>query len=294
VYKYSNPLIPGKAVDILQAEAGSILDVGGGSSPWFGASHIVDVLPFSTERLRENAWGRAHDTDREYVSSCAGESSEMGAERIKPRSSFQLEKAAGGAHYGQKEGQEGRKGRWAEDDYTQFDLCSGERWPFEDQQFDLGLCSHTLEDLRDPLAVLPELGRVCRRVLIIAPSRLVEQTKGIEHPRYCGFYHHPWMIEDCGGELSFRRKSQILNIRGAHLVCPIGRKMDREHGSMFWYGEKPVGREDVFWEEGKDFEDYSSFIEPFRSRNDLFVPDPRARSLKYRVWKLRQKLFGVL
>lgn len=81
----------------------------------------------------------------------------------------------------------GRSTEWLESDYTQLDLCSGTRWPFQDKEFDLGLCSHTLEDLRDPLPALAELQRVCKRVLVIAPSRLLEQTRGIDHPRFCGF-----------------------------------------------------------------------------------------------------------
>ena len=54
-------------------------------------------------------------------------------------------------------------------------------WPFEDQAFDLGLCSHCLEDIRDPLPAVGELGRCCKHTLIVCPSRLFEQMKGVDH-----------------------------------------------------------------------------------------------------------------
>jgi hypothetical protein len=251
-------------------------------------------MPFSAARLRDNAWGRSRDSDREYVSSYAGESDETRADRIKPRSSFHLDKAAGGAHYGQKEGPEGRKGVWAEGDYTQFDLCSGERWPFEDQQFDLGLCSHTLEDLREPVGVVRELARVCKKVLIISPSRLLEQTRGIEHPKYCGFYHHLWMLTSHDSAILFRRKSQILNLKGTHLVCPLKKTLSRERGSFFWYGSSPEAREVACWNEQEDYDDYAGFIAPYRHDSSIFVRERWHRNIRYIVWRLRQIVFGRL
>jgi ubiquinone/menaquinone biosynthesis C-methylase UbiE len=39
------------------------------------------------------------------------------------------------------------------DTWVQRDICDHEPWPFEDRQFDFVVCSHTLEDVRDPVWV---------------------------------------------------------------------------------------------------------------------------------------------
>jgi len=150
---YSNRWIPQEAIAILDREEGTILDVGGGASPFYRADHIVDCLPFDDSRLSQNAWG--------------------------------ADKAAVAAS-------------WTDSDYTRLDLCAGERWPIDDKRFDLGLCSHCLEDLREPIQVVRELARCCKRTLIICPSRLFEQMRGVDHPRFCGMGHHH-VDGDCRG-----------------------------------------------------------------------------------------------
>ena len=183
---------------------------------------------------------------------------------------------------------------WTASQYTQLDLCDGQKWPFEDKQFDLGLCSHCLEDLRDPLPAVRELSRVCKRVLIITPSRLLEQTIGIDHPRYCGFYHHPWMVFQENNKLIFRRKTPIVNLPACHIVCPIGMTLQREQGAALFYGADMEAEERMYWSERDDYEDYCRFIEPYRGRQDLFVRDPRQQGLKYRLWRFRQKYSGAV
>jgi SAM-dependent methyltransferase len=43
------------------------------------------------------------------------------------------------------------------------------RLPFQDQQFDTVLCSHTLEHVEDPQAFWQELSRVGKRITVILP-----------------------------------------------------------------------------------------------------------------------------
>jgi SAM-dependent methyltransferase len=182
---------------------------------------------------------------------------------------------------------------WPPERYTQLDLCAGLRWPFADRQFDLGPASHCLEDLRDPLPAVRELGRVARRVLVIAPSRLLEQTRGIDHPAYCGFSHHPWMVYAENGDLVFRRKTTVVETRGCHLACPPGTTLAREAGSMHLCGEGIRAREEVFWAASDDAADCRRFLAPFRGRRGLFVADGREHSLKYWVWKARQMYWSA-
>src|SRR3954469_25476314 len=37
--------------------------------------------------------------------------------------------------------------------WVQHDVCARSSWPFADDQFDFAVCSHTLEDVRDPVGV---------------------------------------------------------------------------------------------------------------------------------------------
>jgi len=244
---YSNPWIPAEARSILGNHSGSILDVGGGRSPYARATHIIDIQPFSEEGLRENAWPA---------------------------------------------GEEARG--WAESDYTRADIVSEQQWPFETNQFDLGLSSHCLEDLRDPIPAVREMARVCKKLLLICPSRLIEQIRGIEHPRFCGFPHHPWAVYASGNRLIFRRKTPMLMLPQAHLTCPIGKTLRVEDGSMFFHGETVEPEEQVFFSQAADLQDYTDFITPYRQRNDLFVDDGKPHTLRFWIWKMRQKLLGVL
>jgi len=246
---YSNPWIPKEALSILADHDGSLLDVGGGAAPYYRATHVLDALPFSEQRLQANAWGA-----------------------LGRPSAFSLHPSAFS--------------------YTQLDLCAGRRWPFDDNQFDLGLSSHCLEDLRDPIPAVHELSRVCKQVLIIVPSRLFEQTRGVDHPRYCGFPHHPWIAEFRNGTVLFRRKTPVVMLPRCHVVCPIGKTLRLEHGCTHILGEDLVAQEDpVVWQD--DEGDYRRFIAPYRGRRDLFTHDEYRHTPKYWIWQLRQRLLGA-
>ena len=71
-------------------------------------------------------------------------------------------------------------------------------WPFEDQFFDFAICSHTLEDVRDPLHVCAELQRVAKAGYIEVPSRVKETCLGHERWNQAGLSHHRWLIEIAG------------------------------------------------------------------------------------------------
>jgi SAM-dependent methyltransferase len=237
---YKNRWMPQVALDLLSAEAGPILDVGGGMAPYARASHVVDVLPYEPERLHRNAWG-------------------------------------------------GTTPNIARIGYTQADICASKPWPFPDKSFALGLCSHTLEDVRDPVPALAELGRVCERLLIVTPSRMLEQTKGIDHPRYCGFAHHPWIVFRDGDTLVLRRKTSFLMFPGCHFTCPFGQTLSIDDGCLVYHGP-PVSARELWFRSGEEeVEDYRAFVREHQSRA-LFIRDDRPRSLRRRVYRLRQWL----
>jgi hypothetical protein len=249
--KYSNPWIPADALCILHEAKGPILDVGGGGAPYYGSAHIVDIQPFSGERLGSNAWGYPDDGNRQAI-------------------------------------------QWSEKQYTQLDVCDCRRWPFDDRQYEIGLCSHCIEDVRDPSHAVRELSRVCSRVLIIAPSRLLEQTMGVEHPRYCGFHNHQWIISSDKDTIVFRRKSPIVNLRGCHIRCPYGMTLKREYGAAFHLGTGFHARECAFWSEKDDFNDYRQFILPYLGRQDIFESDGRTHDIRTMVWYLKRRFLSTL
>jgi len=121
---------------------------------------------------------------------------------------------------------------------------------------------------------------------------LIEQTRGIEHPRFCGFPHHPWAVYSEGNRLIFRRKTPMLMLPQARLTCPIGKTLRVEDGSMFFYGETVEPEEEVFFSQADDLQDYTDFITPYRQRNDLFVDDGKPHTLRFWIWKMRQKVMG--
>ena len=241
--KYRNPWIPSAALDILRDARGSLLDIGGGISPFARATHIVDLLPFDSERLSTNAWG----ADGRQV---AG---------------------------------------WCADQYTQLDLGRETRWPFDDQSFDLGLCSHTIEDLPNPLPALNEIARICRTVLIICPSRLLEHTLHLSRPSYCGFRHHTWMVEASANELRLTRKSSTQLKSGCHVTCPIGKTLSPEAGSMYYFGRPLPVRVQSFAAPADEVRENRAFVARHRHRRDAFVDNGETFTLRNWAWQLRAR-----
>ena len=73
--------------------------------------------------------------------------------------------------------------RYDESRWIKVDLCDHRPWPFPDKFFDYVTCSHLLEDVREPIWICSELIRVSKAGYIETPSRIKEQTLGVENPR---------------------------------------------------------------------------------------------------------------
>lgn len=115
-------------------------------------------------------------------------------------------KTFGGAPF-----QGGEREWFSRDTWVQRDICAREPWPFADKQFDFVTCSHTLEDLRDPLWVCSELMRVAKAGYIEVPSRVCESTVGVERPKMAGLSHHRWLIDIDGDEIRFLPKYHMIH-----------------------------------------------------------------------------------
>ncbi len=119
--------------------------------------------------------------------------------------------------------------RFHRDTWVEYDLCSRQPWPFADKQFDFATCSHVLEDVRDPVWVCSEMSRIAKAGYIETPSRVVEQSLGVEHPCYAGYYHHRWLVSVDRGQLQFRHKPHSLHSHRRAIVARVG----------FWKGISP-------------------------------------------------------
>jgi hypothetical protein len=141
--------------------------------------------------------------------------------------------------YDYDEGERGKE-RFNADTWVTRDICDRERWPFANDQFDFVICSHTLEDVRDPVWVCEELQRVGKAGYIEVPSRLEEQTVGVNGD-WPGWAHHRWLCDvDGDGEgetIEFVHKSHSLRARGEFTV-PLGYTLSRpaaERSTTLWW-----------------------------------------------------------
>ncbi len=112
--------------------------------------------------------------------------------------------------------------RYTAQTWIQRDVCDRAPWPFPDKFFDFSICSHLLEDVRDPIWVCSELQRVSHAGYIEVPSRIIEQTLGVEHPRYAGFCHHRWLVSARGEVVEFRFKPHLLHTFRDAIVAEVG------------------------------------------------------------------------
>jgi Methyltransferase domain len=99
--------------------------------------------------------------------------------------------------------------RFGPDTWVERDVCDREPWPFAGDQFDFAVCSHTLEDIRDPVFACKELQRVAKAGYIEVPSRIEEHMVGINGP-WPGWAHHRWVIEIAGNAITFVHKSHAI------------------------------------------------------------------------------------
>jgi SAM-dependent methyltransferase len=130
--------------------------------------------------------------------------------------------------------------------WVQRDICDRDPWPFSDRQFDFTVCSHTLEDVRDPVFVCSELIRVSKAGYIEVPSRLEEQSYGFQGP-WAGWGHHRWLIDATDDELTFVFKHHVLHNRPSdHFPAGFRDSLTEEERVLcFWWDGEFSYRERV-------------------------------------------------
>jgi hypothetical protein len=182
--------------------------------------------------------------------------------------------------------------RYSEDRWIQTDLCDRRPWPIADKSFDFAICSHLLEDIRDPVWVCSELKRIAKAGYIESPSRVVEQSKGVENPRHAGYYHHRWLITRSAKGLEFRHKPHVLHsIKDAIVThLPPGRRIAPQHAivTLDWSDEFEAV-EVLEFDEAKVIRELCEFAAETRCLPGLTVKvrAPMVQSLKRRIFYYR-------
>lgn len=165
------------------------------------------------------------------------------------------------------------------------DLCSREPFPFERNEIDYVFCSHTLEDLRDPVWVCSEIARVGKQGYVEVPSWIAECSLGIESRSYAGWYHHRWIIDIRGNELTFIHKPHNLHSQW-RLRVPrrVTSSLDEEGlaSYLFWQDELAF-REEILISKGDLAKELEARI---RSLN--------VHPLKFRMHDRSQRIKEVL
>jgi hypothetical protein len=163
--------------------------------------------------------------------------------------------------------------RFSEATWIERDVCARARWPFEDGQFEFAICSHTLEDVRDPVWVCDELNRVARAGYIEVPSRLEEQAWGVAGD-WVGWSHHHWLVDVGEAELSFVLKPHVIHARPEYYFPePLGALLTEPErvATMFWEGGFSYS-ERIFFEHA-ELDDYlAGFVREHRARLEERVP----------------------
>lgn len=133
--------------------------------------------------------------------------------------------------------------RFSADTWIRRDVCARDPYPFADKEFDFVVCSHTLEDVRDPIWVCDEIVRIGKAGYIEVPSRLEEQSYGFQGP-WAGWGHHRWLIELRGERLEFAFKHHVLHNRVSDRFPPGFQQTLSEEArvvQLWWEGKFDYG-----------------------------------------------------
>ncbi len=177
--------------------------------------------------------------------------------------------------------------RFSSGTWVERDICAREPWPFEDGSFDFVVCSHTLEDVRDPVWVCAELQRVARAGYIEVPSRLEEQSRNVQGP-WVGWGHHHWLIDVGDDDISVVFKPHILGgIPGSAFPAGFADALPAaDRLQMLWWEGGFGCRERLFYEPEK----LNAYLTGFVADNLDRVPAPAAGRPAVKLPGAAQKL----
>jgi len=114
------------------------------------------------------------------------------------------------------------------------DICVDEQWNklFQHVQntglYDFAICTHTLEDIYNPITVLKNLPLIAKAGVITMPSMYTELGNP-ENSNWIGYIHHRWIFDQVQGSMYIVPKLPVLQ-----WMCK-GRKFDVEGREEIMY-----------------------------------------------------------
>jgi hypothetical protein len=205
-----------------------VLDIGGWAHPFNRANYILDAQPYETRGY----YNRTFAKDNPFP-------------------------PIGGAVE-----------QFSKDTWIQRDICEKTPFPFGDKELDYVICSHTLEDIRDPLWVCSEMIRIAKRGYIEIPSRLCESCRGHESG-IVGLAHHRWLIDINETAINFSMKCHTIHSHWKYsLPASYFRKLSEEQKVqwLFWEGAFSFCEATLYGEEqAADLERFVKSVKPYRS-----------------------------
>jgi hypothetical protein len=92
----------------------------------------------------------------------------------------------------------------------QREMCEKTAWDaIADNEYDFVVCTHTLEDLRDPDFVMSQINRVGKSGYIAVPSKYRE-LQFCRSYEYIGYPHHRWIFTIRDGEFQYMPKHSFV------------------------------------------------------------------------------------
>jgi SAM-dependent methyltransferase len=186
--------------------------------------------------------------------------------------------------------QGGDREHFTRDTWIVRDICDHAPYPFADKQFDYVICSHVLEDVRDPLWVCQEMRRIARRGYIEMPSREVESSRGTE-PNQVGWSHHRWLATIVGNRITFLMKYHRIHAHWRLSFPASHLRTLSEERTVQW----------LFWEDWFDVEEQTihgvdeiemelaDYVRRVRPYNQVVVDmDRAARRLANQIGRVRR------
>lgn len=89
----------------------------------------------------------------------------------------------------------------------QIDICNHNNWYIlldkieKEGMYDYAICSHTLEDLYDPVLTIKWLPKIAKAGCISMPSIRTELCRLTDHSPWLGFHHHRWIFDQIDGKI---------------------------------------------------------------------------------------------
>lgn len=150
------------------------------------------------------------------------------------------------------------------------DICDREPYPFRDKELDYVVCSHTLEDLRDPLWVCSEMIRIGKAGYIEVPSRIWESCRGSE-PGITGLSHHRWLVEIEDDRIRFLPKFHRIHNWRLSLPASVAAKLPEEQRVTWLFWTDSFHYEEPFLHGEEQIRELAGFVERVRPYSKLVV-----------------------